>query len=514
MKAKSLAGLSLAGMLFTSVSVWSLTPPGGVRGTETVEVDPSGSATSGGGPQIASGQTALAQFTSGSTLMVEGRLGHGKLVENAAGETFVMLEIRGEGSPGARTAAPVNLSLVIDRSGSMRGSRLSNAKNAAIAAVDRLHDGDTVSVVTFDTKTQTIVAPQEIGPGSRERIAADIRSIELGGDTCISCGIEDGMSQLERTSGKVNKMVLLSDGEATAGVRDVPTFRSIAQRARDRGASITTVGVDVEYNERILAAVAAESNGRHYFVENDAALQRVFEQEAADLGTTVASAAEATIELAPGVELERVFDRSFRRAGNSVVVPMGAFSKGETKTVLAKVRVAPGAGTSRPIADVKLSWRDLASGADGTCAGKLSTELVSDPGQAAELDPIVAGRIARSETAAALTSANALFAQGRADEARRRLEEQKSNVSKLAAASRGRAPAAKAKAVDSDFEKQIAALGETNDGFATPPPSPRPASVAPGGQPVQAAPAAPPQDTRQGKGAVRKSQESANEFGL
>jgi Ca-activated chloride channel family protein len=512
MKAKSLAGLSLAGMLLTSVSVWSLTPPGGVGGSETVEVDPSG-ASSGAGPEIASGQTALAQFTSGSTLMLEGRLGHGKLVENAAGETFVMLEVRGEGLPGARTTAPVNLSLVVDRSGSMRGSRLTNAKNAAIAAVDRLHDGDTVSVLTFDTKTQLVVAPQEIGPGSRERIAAEIRSIELGGDTCISCGIEDGLAQLERVPGKVNRMILLSDGEATAGVRDVPTFRSIAQRARDRGASITTVGVDVEYNERILAAVAAESNGRHYFVENDAALARVFEQEAQELGSTVASAAEATIELAPGVELERVFDRSFRRAGNSVVVPLGAFSKGETKTVLAKVRLTAGAGGRRPVADVKLSWRDLASGTDGVCAGKLSTELVADAAQAGEIDPVVAGRIARSETAAALTTANALFAQGRGDEARRRLEEQKNNVSKIATTARGRAPATKAKGVDEDFQKQIAALGETNEAFASPPPPRADAAVA-GGSAAQPAPAAPPQQTRQGKSGVRKSQQSANDFGL
>jgi Ca-activated chloride channel family protein len=501
MKAKSLALMSLVGMFLTSVSVYSLTPPGGATwggAGSDAELQPVDGETS------TTPQTELARFTSGSTLMVEGRVGHAKMVKNARGETFVMLEVKGEGGEGVRTAPPVNLSIIIDRSGSMRGTRLSNAINAAIAAVDRLRDGDVVSVVTFDARTQLVVPSQAIGAGSRERIAADLRAISLGGDTCISCGIEDGLSQIERVSGKVNRMILLSDGEATAGVRDVPTFRSIAQRARDRGVSITTIGVDVDYNEKILAAVAQESNGRHYFVENDAALQRVFEQEAEGLGSTVASAAEANIELGPGVELDRVFDRSFQRVGSTVVVPLGSFSKGETKTVLMKVRLPAGGDATVPVANVNLAWRDFVSGTDGKCTGKLAVELVGSPGDASELDPLVAGRVARSETAATLASANALFGQGRADEARRKLDEQAASVRKTAAAAKAK-PNARAKDVDRDFERQIAALGEANTGFATPP-SPTPVAGA--------APASPPQQSRPGKSTVRKNQQTANDFGL
>src|SRR5205814_8590747 len=119
---------------------------------------------------------------------------------------YVLVEVTG-GAGKAATRAPINLALVIDRSGSMRGQRLSNATLAARAAADRLRDGDVISVVAFDTATKVIVPPTTIDAGTRSSVNAAIGSITLGGDTCISCGIEDGMAQLEKTTGRLNRMI-------------------------------------------------------------------------------------------------------------------------------------------------------------------------------------------------------------------------------------------------------------------------------------------------------------------
>ena len=146
------------------------------------------------------------------------------------------------------------------------------------------------------------------------------------------------MDNLRGRRGMVNRMLLLSDGEATAGIRNVDGFRRIALRARDMGCSISAVGVDVNYNERIMSALAQASNGRHYFVENAAGLQSVFDREIASLSNTVANGAELRIDLAPGVALSQVYDRTFRREGNTLVVPVGSFTAGEEKTVLVRVR--------------------------------------------------------------------------------------------------------------------------------------------------------------------------------
>lgn len=427
-----------------------------------------------------------------------------------------MLEVRGENAGRATGQAPVNLSLVIDRSGSMRGTRLNNAIQAATTAVDRLNDGDVVSVVAFDTKTSVIVPTTTIGPGTRGRILSDIRGLTLGGDTCISCGIEDGLALLEQTAGKVTRMIVLSDGDANSGVRDVPGFRSIAQRARDRGVSITTIGVDVDFNEKILSAIAQESNGRHYFVENDAALARIFEEEAQSLTSTIASGAEVAIDLAPGVELDRVFDRSFRRAGNRVFVPLGAFASGDVKTVLLKVRVNGKDAGAAPVAGVEMTYRDLVANNDARCEGKLGVEITDNAAEASELDAIVAGRVQRSETASALKQANFLFQQGRVVEARRKIETQQQALQGAASKAKTAAPASRAKDVELDFERQIAALDNANSGFATPPAGGQPFATPPGAVVPQAAaaPAPPPQESRRGRTTVRENEANAVQLGF
>ncbi|MCC6552447.1 MAG: VWA domain-containing protein [Polyangiaceae bacterium] len=515
MRPINVAFFSALGMMLTSISVYSLTPAGG----SSARVEPEAAEPVAITQQIAGdpqGQTELARFTAGSTLMLEGRVGHPKLAKRA-GETFLMLEVRGDRGGEASAQAPVNLSLVIDRSGSMRGSRLVNAVQAATTAVDRLNDGDVVSVVAFDTRTSVIVPPTTVGPGTRGRIVSDIRGLTLGGDTCISCGIEEGMALLDRTAGKVTRMILLSDGDANSGVRDVPGFRSMAQRARDRGVSITTIGVDVEYNEKILSAIAQESNGRHYFVESDAALARIFEAEAESLTSTVASGAEVAIDLAPGVELDRVFDRSFRRAGSKVIVPLGSFSQGEVKTVLLRVRLNGQQEGEAALADVEMTYRDLVADAEGRCAGKLGVEITEDPAAASDLDAVVAGRVQRSETAAALKQANFLFQQGRVDEARRKLESRTQALQDVAKKAKTAAPASRAKDVERDFDGQVAALEDASSGFATPTFATPPAAAFGGSSPQAAAApaaAAPPQESRQGKSAVRLNEQNATSLGF
>jgi Ca-activated chloride channel family protein len=173
------------------------------------------------------------------------------------------------------------------------------------------------------------------------------------------------------------------------------------------------------------------------------------------------------------VEVERVFDRTFRREGRKVFVPLGSFSSGEEKSLLVALRVPRGASGERPVADVKMTYDDLSSGnvlgSRGECQGKLSTMLTEDPAQVSEMDPMVTARMLRSQTAAALTEANQLFSSGRSAEARKKLDSRLDDLRRQREATVARAPApAKAK-LERDFESQSDALGQANEGFASPP---------------------------------------------
>ncbi|MBX3188992.1 MAG: VWA domain-containing protein [Labilithrix sp.] len=478
-------------------------------------------------PSIVSALTSAAdprdpaRMSAGETLLVDARLGHASIAKNSRGETFLFAQVGATDDKATGSAAsPMNLALVIDRSGSMKGERIANAMNAAVGAIERLRDGDSVTVVSFDTTAQVVVPPTRVSTETRASMERAIRSIRLGGDTCISCGLTEAMQQLQLTTlggDRVNRMIVLSDGATNAGVKDIGGLRAMAGRMHGRGVTISTIGVDVDFDEKVMAALANEGNGRHYFVANASGLPAVFSQEFDDLLASVAKEAELTIELAPGVEVAEVFDRSFRREGNKIVVPFGTFSAKQEKTVLVKLTVPADRDGSRQIADVKLTYRDLVKKADATSTGTLALDVKSDGSEQRDLDPFVAARVERSRTAATLTEANKLFESGRVAEARaklatRKVELKKTEEGALAAASSQpfAAPRRAARSLDRDFSDQALAVAEAERNFAPAPP-------AAGGraEPFASRPAAAPAaTTREGKASVRLNQQSASELGF
>jgi Ca-activated chloride channel family protein len=407
----------------------------------------------------------------------------------------------------------------------MKGERIAHAISGAVGAVERMRDGDSVTVVSFDTQSEVVVPPTTLGSGNRAGVEAAIRSIRLGGDTCISCGLQEAMTQLNRTSlggDRVNRILLLSDGATNHGVVDLPGLRSMAGRMRDKGCSISTIGVDVDFDEKVMAAIANESNGLHHFVSNVSALPAVFSQEFDSLVASVARDADLVIELAPGVQAEQVFDRTYRREGNKVVVPFGTFSAKQEKTVLLKLKVSPDRDGVQPIADMKLTFRDLVQRSDANVTGNLALTVKSDGTAQKELDPFVAARLERSRTAQTLTDANDLFAQGRVDEARKRIASQSASLRKADATAQALAsarPVAKpkaAKSLDRDFGDQLATLDEAERSFAPAPPGRAGGSVTGGfgGPAATSAPQAVTPSSREGKTATRRNQASAVELGF
>ena len=521
MKLKTTAVLAACGILLSAAGAFAIPvgKPASVAADPSTKLLASGS---GGGSWEA---TSGARVTAGDTLLMDARLGHASLSKTSRGETYLFAQITAA-EDGARAAAvaPMNLAVVIDRSGSMKGERIANAMNAAVFALERMRDGDSITVVSFDTAAQVVVPPTRVSAGNRSSIEAAIRNIRLGGDTCISCGLEEGMQQLALTSlggDRINRMILLSDGATNAGIRDVSGLRSMASRMHGRGVTISTIGVDVDFDEKIMAAIANEANGRHYFVANASGLPAVFGQEFDDLLASVAKETELAIELAPGVEVAEVFDRSFRREGNKLIVPFGTFSAKQEKTVLVKLRVPTDREGDQPVADLKLAFRDLVKKTDGSCSGSLVTAVRSDGSEQKELDPFVAARLERSRTAQTLTEANKLFEAGRVGEARAKLAARKSELKRtestalaFAAAAPTSAPRRSARALDRDFADQAAAVDEAEQNFA-PPPAVAARPAAPGaGAAGPFAPPPPAQSTREGKAQVRANQEKASSFGF
>ena len=528
MKLKTTVALALCGVLASAAGALAI-PMSPVAATKEPWVTDPGVGT----PSTSASDPA--RITAGDTLAIDARLGHASIAKNGRGETFLLAQVAASddktGAAGA--ASPMNLAIVIDRSGSMKGDRIANAMTAAVGAIERLRDGDSVTVVAFDSSAQVVVPPTRVSAATRGSMEAAVRNIRLGGDTCISCGMQEAMAQLANTSlsgDRVNRMILLSDGATNSGIKDVPGLRAMANRMTGKGVTISTIGVDVDFDEKVMAALAAEGNGRHYFVANPSGLPAVFSQEFDDILSSVAKEAELFIELAPGVEVAEVFDRSFRREGSKIIVPFGTFSAKQEKTVLVKLRVPADRDGAQPVADVKLAYRDLVKKSDGSCGGNLSLAIRSDGTEQRELDPFVAARVERSRTAQTLTEVNKLFESGRTDEARaklatRRTELKKTENESLAIANNRpatSAPRRASKSLDRDFEEQLGAVAAADKNFAPSPPAARPSGTSgrgggsfASGSPIAATAPAPVSPTsREGKASVRLNQQSASEFGF
>ena len=149
-------------------------------------------------------------------------------------EVIVQVEVEARKSDDARRA-PMNLAIVLDRSGSMEGAKLEKARQAAAMAVDKLGDDDIFSLVTYDDQTDLLIPPERVGGRDhREELKARIHRIQAGGSTALHAGVVLGAKQVRRFFEKerVNRVILLSDGLANVG----PSRTSDLSRPRSRTA--------------------------------------------------------------------------------------------------------------------------------------------------------------------------------------------------------------------------------------------------------------------------------------
>jgi Ca-activated chloride channel family protein len=256
--------------------------------------------------------------------------------------------------------APVNVAVVIDKSGSMSGQKIARAKEAAITAIDRLNPNDIVSVVTYDTKVRVIVPATKVS--DKHYIFNKIQCISAGGSTALYAGVAKGGQEIRKflDENRVNRLILLSDGLANVGPQTPHALGDLGKRLIRDGISVSTIGLGLGYNEDLMTELAYKSDGSHYFVENSNDLCRIFEQEFGKAMTAVAQQIEIEIHCEPGIRPVRILGREGHIDGQKVKLMVNQLYSEYQKYAILEVEVQPFKhGAYKKIATVDVSYHNL-----------------------------------------------------------------------------------------------------------------------------------------------------------
>jgi Ca-activated chloride channel family protein len=330
-------------------------------------------------------------------------------------------------SPNKRL--PMNVALVIDRSGSMRGEKIEKTREAARHFIKQLSDKDRIAIVSYSDDVR-VDLPSQLATKEIKKQALDaISRIHAGGSTLLSGGLFRGQSEVQKNlaTGQVNRVILMSDGLANRGIVDTKALSQHTQKAAQRGVSATTMGVGTDYNEDLMTAVADHGSGNYYFIKESKAIANVFGQELKKMFSTVAQNATVELVLDDGVDLKQVFGYTFHRKGEKVIIPLAELFAGQKRSILIELQAPALREGKLALGQVSFRFNDvLAGGKEQLAEAKLDINVTKDKKLVeATRNRSVEERIGEVQVATVMNTAANLVKEGRFGEAKKLIRKQR-----------------------------------------------------------------------------------------
>ncbi|MBN3960125.1 VWA domain-containing protein [Nostoc sp. NMS8] len=236
----------------------------------------------------------------------------------------------------------LNLSLVIDRSGSMAGAPLHHALKAAESVVDQLEPYDILSVVVYDDEVDSVVPPQAVT--NKAALKNSIQKVRAGGITNLSGGWLKGCEHVKTQLDpqKINRVLLLTDGHANMGIQDPKILTATSGQKAEEGIITTTLGFAQGFNEDLLIGMARAATGNFYFIQSIDEATEVFSIELDSLRAVVGQNLKVTLELADGVTLVDTLSlaKVNQNDAGQAVLTLGELYEGEDKLLGLSLAIA------------------------------------------------------------------------------------------------------------------------------------------------------------------------------
>lgn len=285
----------------------------------------------------------------------------------AGGDGLVRAELllAADAVEGAAEPVPTDVVVLLDTSSSMAGEKFDDAVGAVQGLIARLRPADRFALVPYSSHAAVSIPLGSATPAAVEGWRRLVAGLTPGGSTNIEHALALAeVAVVERSEAqRPVRVLLVSDGEPTAGDTDPAALVQRARGVARRGAVLGGVGVGLGFNEVLMASIADAGTGNFHSLHGEGGLDAILAAEFDAARKTVASGMVVELRPAPGVEVIDAAGYPLERRDGAVAFRPGALASGQTRSVWVTLKVpATGAGV-QPLGAAAL--RFAADGARG-----------------------------------------------------------------------------------------------------------------------------------------------------
>jgi Ca-activated chloride channel family protein len=378
-----------------------------------------------------------APVQAGQPVTLEARLANAVMKGGESARNYLRVGLQGCKPEPNDKRTPVNVAFVIDRSGSMAGMPLAQAREAAIMAANRLLPTDIASLVIFDHAADVLVPARPVTDPAA--FTDQIRVVTARGSTAIHAGVLVGAAEVAKNKDarRLNRVVLLSDGQANIGPSRAEDFAVLGRALLSQGISVSTIGLGLSYNEDLMLQLARSSDGNHAFARDPSDLITIFNKEFDDVLGSCAQTVSVDIELKPGVKAVRALSRDGVIEGRTARFTFNQIYAATEHYLLVEVELDKALATDgeQELGLVKVAYSAPGSEARQSLAAPIRARFsASDAEVKAAVDVKVAEAVVEQVARERAQRAIVLQDQGKIKEARELLLQNVTEIDQLGAA--------------------------------------------------------------------------------
>jgi len=372
-------------------------------------------------------------------------------------DVFVVVDVNAQ-EVALKERLPMNLAVVIDRSGSMDSEhKLDHAKDAASFLVKNLTKSDLLGLVVYDSDVNVVTPSAPLAHPNT--VLEQIRKLAPGSMTYIEGGLRAGATEVAKhlNAQQVNRVILLSDGLANVGVSDPRELGRIARSFAAEGIAVTTMGVGLEYNEETMMQVAELGRGNYHFIGKPDQIPVVFAKELSELKAVVALDSTLDLSIPSWAKLETVYGYdNVKVEGGHVAIPLGDLFSGDSRRIT--LRFSTNVGEGNLPFDARVHYRPASDPTKNEHSSQaLAMTCTQDP-----------ARLAKGENKAVREELGLVVSAAAMDHAMKEVNEGRRDVAKQALDKQIQAVAAQAESSNNErFRKQVSEMKDARQKLDT-----------------------------------------------